>query len=100
MMYTFYYDTGHRTFRLTGPGTGVITTYDAETYSEHDCATVIGWYSEALEMCGATGVTIVEEECRAHGGLVCRYRVRWHDATASAGFPAVQQTQVATQRTM
>ncbi|MCP4900517.1 MAG: hypothetical protein GY906_26435, partial [bacterium] len=39
MMYTFYYDTGHRTFRLTGPGTGVITTYDAETYSEHDCAT-------------------------------------------------------------
>jgi hypothetical protein len=28
-------------------------------------------------MCGATGVHVDEEECRAKGGLVCRYRVRW-----------------------
>jgi hypothetical protein len=28
-------------------------------------------------MCGVTGVKIKEEECRALGGKVCRYRVKW-----------------------
>jgi hypothetical protein len=42
-----------------------------------DCLTVVGWYRHALEMCGAKGVTIVEEECRAKGGGVCRYAVSW-----------------------
>lgn len=91
MIYTFYYDTGHRTFRSTGQGAGVITTYDAETYSATDCATVVGWYKEALEMCGATGVTIAEEECRAHGGLVCRYRVHWNEPSASRGYSAIEE---------
>ncbi|MBA3346486.1 MAG: hypothetical protein H0T44_14520 [Gemmatimonadales bacterium] len=36
-----------------------------------------GWYRRALETCGISGVRIVEEECRATGGKVCRYRVRW-----------------------
>jgi hypothetical protein len=38
---------------------------------------VVGWYRKALGMCGISGVRIVEEECRARGGAVCRYRVRW-----------------------
>jgi uncharacterized protein (TIGR02265 family) len=83
-IYGFYYETGRRTYEQTGESSGVITTYDAETYSAPDCLSVVGWYKRALEMCGATGVSIVEEECRATGGEVCRYRVQWTGATAPA----------------
>jgi uncharacterized protein (TIGR02265 family) len=76
-IYKFYYDTGHRTYEATGPDSGVITTHDAETFSRPDCLTVIGWYKEALRMCGARRVEIVEETCRADGDEHCRYRVRW-----------------------
>lgn len=77
LIYRFYYDTGRRTYEPTGPNSGVIITYDAETYSTIDCLTVIGWYKEALEMCGAHNVTIQEENCRARGDNECRYRVSW-----------------------
>lgn len=76
-IYRFYYDTGRRTYESTGPGNGVITTFDAETYSRADCLTVIGWYKQALKMCGARKVDITEEVCRAEGGEHCRYVVRW-----------------------
>lgn len=76
-IYEFYYDTGYREFQATGAGEGVMTTHEAETFSSTDCLTVIGWYKEALRMCGATSVDIVEESCRARGGPVCRYRIRW-----------------------
>ena len=76
-IYRFYYDTGYREYAETGPDSGVMTTYEAETYSHPDCLTVIGWYKEALKMCGAQDIEIVEEECRATGGSCCRYRVRW-----------------------
>jgi hypothetical protein len=75
--YNLYYETGRREYTQAGPKEGVLTTYDAETFSAPDCLTVVGWYKKALEMCGVKGVRIVEEECRAKGGKVCRYRVRW-----------------------
>jgi hypothetical protein len=28
-------------------------------------------------MCGLQGVQVREEECRAKGGAVCRYRLKW-----------------------
>jgi hypothetical protein len=77
MIYKYYYDIGRREFESTGPNSGVLTTYGAETYSEPDCLTVIGWYKKALEMCGAEGITMYEETCRAKGGPYCRYRVSW-----------------------
>jgi uncharacterized protein (TIGR02265 family) len=77
MVYRFYYDTGHREYEPTGPTSGILTTYNAETFSTADCATVIGWYREGLEMCGASNVEITEEECRARGGECCRYSVKW-----------------------
>ncbi len=77
MIYRFYYDTGRRTWEATGPKAGVITTYEADTLSVGDCATVVGWYKEALAMVGAREVVIVEEACRARGDEVCRYRVNW-----------------------
>lgn len=76
-IYSLYYEAGRREYQPTGAKEGVLTTYDAETFSAPDCLTVVGWYRKALEMCGVRGVTVVEEECRARGGKVCRYRVSW-----------------------
>lgn len=76
-IYGFYYDNGRRTYESTGPNSGVITTHDAETFSETDCLTVIGWYKEALEMCGANAVEMTEEICRAGGSPFCRYQISW-----------------------
>lgn len=76
-IYALYYETGRREYAQTGEREGVLTTYDAETFSRPDCLTVVGWYKRALELCGAEGVQIVEEECRATGGETCRYRVSW-----------------------
>jgi uncharacterized protein (TIGR02265 family) len=77
-IYSLYYETGRREYTQTGPTSGVLTTHDAETFSGPDCMTVVGWYRKALEMCGAQNVSVTEEECRARGGSVCRYRVHWH----------------------
>jgi hypothetical protein len=76
-IYSFYYDRGYREYEQTGERDGVLTTYDAETFSAADCLTVVGWHKRALELCGASGVRVVEEECRAKGAKVCRYRVSW-----------------------
>ncbi len=76
-IYSLYYDRGNRTYERTAEREGVLTTHDAETFSTADCLTVVGWHVRALELCGAQGVRIVEEECRAQGGTVCRYRVSW-----------------------
>ena len=76
-IYRLYYDVGRREYESVGEREGVLTTYDAETYSKPDCLTVVGWYRKALELCGAKNVRIVEEECRATGGNVCKYRVTW-----------------------
>jgi uncharacterized protein (TIGR02265 family) len=76
-VYSFYYAQGRRSYEATGPSSGVMTTHDAETFSDGDCLTVIGWYEEALRMCGARDVLINETRCRARGDSVCRYELRW-----------------------
>ena len=76
-IYRYYYDTGRREYRETGPDSGVLTTFDAETFSAPDCLTVIGWYKEALRQCGASEVMVTEEECRAKGGACCQYVFSW-----------------------
>ena len=76
-IYSLYYEAGRREYKQAGPREGVLTTYDAETFSAPDCLTVVGWYRKALEMCGVRNPRVVEEECRASGGKVCRYRVTW-----------------------
>jgi len=76
-IYALYYETGRREYQPTGEKSGVITTHDAETFSAPDCLTVVGWHERALELCGAMRPSVVEEECRAKGGAVCRYRVSW-----------------------
>jgi uncharacterized protein (TIGR02265 family) len=76
-IYSLYYESGRREYERTGPTSGTLTTYDAETFSAPDCLTVVGWYRKALEMCGVTGVQVSEDECRAKGGSVCRYQISW-----------------------
>ena len=77
LIYSYYYDQGWREYEKTGEREAVLTTRDAETFSAPDCLTVVGWYRRALAMCGANGPRVVEEECRARGGDVCRYRLTW-----------------------
>ncbi|MGH7702835.1 MAG: DUF2378 family protein [Gemmatimonadales bacterium] len=77
VIYSLYYEAGRREYLKTGEREAQLTTYDAETFSAPDCLTVMGWHRKALEMCGAREVRISEEECRAKGGAVCRYRVTW-----------------------
>lgn len=76
-IYSFYYDTGRREYESTGPNSGVITTWEADTFSATDCRTVIGWYRQALEMCGARNVVIDHDLCRGDGADRCRYKVSW-----------------------
>jgi hypothetical protein len=76
-IYSFYYDIGRRDYEPSGPNSGVMTTFGGETTSKNDCLTVIGWYEEALKMCGATQVDMVEESCRADGAPYCRYQISW-----------------------
>jgi uncharacterized protein (TIGR02265 family) len=77
LIYSYYYDQGRRDYERTGEREAVLTTREAETFSGPDCLTVVGWYRRALEMCGAHEPRVLEEECRAKGGEVCRYRLRW-----------------------
>ncbi len=81
-VYGMYYETGRREYQRTGERSGVLTTYDAETFSTPDCRTVVGWYRKALELCGARGVRVSETECRARGGRVCRYEVSWESVAS------------------
>jgi hypothetical protein len=72
-IYRMYYETGRREYQMVNQKEGVLTTTmprpSAVGLPHRD-----RWYRRALEMCGARGVTVVEEECRARGGAVCRYR--------------------------
>ena len=79
IIYTFHYDTGSREWEESGPTSGYMVTRDAETYSVADCMTNIGYFKQGLELCGAKNIVIVEEECRAKGGAVCRFRVNWDE---------------------
>ncbi len=77
LIYSYYYDQGRREYQKTGEQEALLTTREADTFSVPDCLTVVGWYRRALAMCGARDVRVVEEECRARGGSVCRYRLSW-----------------------
>ena len=77
LIYSYYYDQGRRDYERSAEREAVLTTRDAETFSAPDCLTVVGWYRRALEMCGARQPRVVEEQCRARGDAVCRYRLSW-----------------------
>jgi uncharacterized protein (TIGR02265 family) len=77
LIYSYYYNQGRREYLKLSEHEAVLVTHDAETFSAPDCLTVVGWYRRALEMCGAKHPVVVEDECRADSGAVCRYRLSW-----------------------
>lgn len=76
-IYRLYYEGGTRDYQPTGERSGTITTTGAEYTTWGECLTVMGWHERALELCGAKGVRITHPVCKARGGAVCRYDLRW-----------------------
>jgi uncharacterized protein (TIGR02265 family) len=76
-IYAAYYQAGRRTYEKTGERSGVLRTFDAESYSATDCLTVVGWHERAVELCGGKDVKIVETRCRARGDPNCEYALSW-----------------------
>jgi uncharacterized protein (TIGR02265 family) len=76
-IYAAYYASGRRTYERTGPASGVLRTYEAESVTATDCLTVVGWYERAIELCGGNEVKVVETRCRAKGDPHCEYRCEW-----------------------
>jgi hypothetical protein len=48
------------------------------------CNTRKGWWARALELAGATSVTISHPQCRARGDEVCQFLMEWSDSAGSA----------------
>ena len=76
-IYQMYYDAGRRTYEAAGEKKAILRTYDAPTFSRHDCLTVVGWHHKAIEMCGGKDVRVRETKCRAKGAEFCEYVCEW-----------------------
>ena len=76
-IYQMYYDVGRRTYERAGDRKAILRTYDAPTFSKHDCLTVAGWHRKAMEMCGAKNARVTETKCRARGAEFCEYVCEW-----------------------
>ena len=76
-IYQMYYDAGRRTYEPAGEKKAILRTYDAPTFSKHDCLTIVGWHRKAIEMCGGTNVRVMETRCRAKGADHCEYLCEW-----------------------
>jgi uncharacterized protein (TIGR02265 family) len=76
-IYQMYYDTGRRTYERVADNKAILRTYDAPTFSRHDCLTVVGWHRKAIEMCGAKNARVTETKCRAKGAELCEYVCEW-----------------------
>ena len=76
-IYRFYYDIGRRTYEKVGPTAVVLRTFDAESVTETDCLTVMGWHQRAVEMSGGKSVQVTHPLCRAKGAPHCEYRISW-----------------------
>ncbi len=76
-IYQAYYDTGRREYERLGDHKAVLRTYESETFSKHDCQTVVGWHRKAIEMCGGKHVRVTETKCRAKGADACEYVCEW-----------------------
>lgn len=76
-IYQMYYDTGRRTYEKVSDRKALLTTWESETFSKHDCLTIVGWHRKAIEMCGGSNVRVTETKCRAKGAEVCQYVCEW-----------------------
>jgi uncharacterized protein (TIGR02265 family) len=76
-IYRLYYAVGLRSYEKTGARGGVLRTLGAESVTDADCLTIIGWYQRAIELCGGRDVRIEHTKCRARGNDSCEYPCTW-----------------------
>ena len=76
-IYRLYYAVGSRAYEKTGPRSGVLRTVGAESVTETDCLTIVGWYQRAIELSGGSHVRIEHTRCRARGAALCEYVCSW-----------------------
>ena len=76
-IYRFYYAVGHCTYERASDGSAVLRIFNAETVTEADCLTVMGWHERAAELAGGKLVQVTHPACRARGAEHCEYHVRW-----------------------
>jgi uncharacterized protein (TIGR02265 family) len=77
-LYGTHYSAGTREYERVDANGGIIRTSGAEhLVTAEDCWTVVGWLQRVLELCGAKGVLVAEESCRATGAPRCEYHCEW-----------------------
>lgn len=76
-IYRFYYAVGHCTYERASDGSAVLRIFNAETVTEADCLTVMGWHERAVELSGGKAVQVTHPVCRAKGGALCEYQLSW-----------------------
>ncbi|ATB37081.1 hypothetical protein CYFUS_002502 [Cystobacter fuscus] len=76
-IYRLYYAVGLRSYERTGPNSGALRTLGAESVTEADCLTIIGWYQRAIELSGGSDVRVDHTKCRARGNDCCEYLCAW-----------------------
>ncbi|MCY1076171.1 TIGR02265 family protein [Archangium lansingense] len=76
-IYRLYYAVGSRAYEKTGPRSAMLRTVGAESVTEADCLTIVGWYERAIEMSGGREVRILHTKCRARGNGHCEYLCGW-----------------------
>ncbi|QRO00350.1 TIGR02265 family protein [Archangium violaceum] len=76
-IYRLYYAVGSRTYEKTGARSAVLRTVGAESVTEADCLTIIGWHQRAIEMSGGRDVRVDHPKCRARGNGYCEYLCSW-----------------------
>ena len=77
LIYSYYYDQGRRDYERTGESEAVLTTRDAETFSGRTASPSSAGTAALSRCAGRSAPRVIEEECRAKGGSVCRYRLSW-----------------------
>ncbi|WP_257454015.1 TIGR02265 family protein [Archangium lipolyticum] len=76
-IYRLYYAVGSRTYEKAGARSAVLRTVGAESVTEADCLTIIGWHQRAIEMSGGRDVRVDHPKCRARGNGYCEYLCSW-----------------------
>ncbi|PTL80558.1 TIGR02265 family protein [Vitiosangium sp. GDMCC 1.1324] len=76
-IYRLYYAVGSRSYEKTGERSAVLRTVGAESVTEADCLTIIGWHQRAIELSGGRNVLVEHPKCRARGNGHCEYRCTW-----------------------
>lgn len=76
-IYRLYYAVGSRIYEKTSARSAVLRTVGAESVTEADCLTIIGWHQRAIEMSGGRDVCVEHPKCRARGNGYCEYLCSW-----------------------